>query len=309
MARASVCEAEGCGFKPRRPPQRVRRMKAAIETKKIRIEGGVQVSDTQTQKALQVLRDFDRMLENPDAEALEAEVERLLTTRGLLSFVVFVCPRFNPDALQSTNPEEYIPTDANKVDLFEPRVRKIQELRERLLKAGVVSTLDIVIGDNDAENYILPFLPITVNMKIWRERQRLYAQSFEKRLEETFGGLYTVWSLGDLDISLNQSDPKPVVERGDMTKELRFFQWLFSKEGPYKGTLVFDQTTLEKMVQLKFQLYGNQGTFLEELEGILLQTEGPGLWLQRTRMFRCTGAKAVPAIYPWIRKEELKKGD
>ena len=58
------------------------------------------------------------------------------------------------------------------------------------------------------------------------------------------------------------------------------------------------------MVYSKYKLYGAQGKFLEELGGILLQTEGPGVWLERTEMLKCTGSSSIPAIYPWIRAEE-----
>jgi len=97
----------------------------------------------------------------------------------------------------------------------------------------------------------------------------------------------------------------PIISKMQMVKERKFFDRLFSPEGPYKGNLTFSSEIIDEMVRLKYRLYGSQGKFLEELGGVLLQTEGPGVWLERTQMLRCTGSTAVPAIYPWIRKEEL----
>jgi hypothetical protein len=218
--------------------------------------------------------------------------------------LVFVCPKFNTEALFGPTPENYMPAVSSKGDLFEQRVPKIRELRENLMRSGVPTEMNLIIGDNDAQVYIFPFLPkLQIDLAAFSRRQRLYERSFNARATRLLGKGCVTWSLGDLGIGTDETEP--TISEEDMTRELKFFEWLFSTEGPYKGKLTFPDETLREMVQLKFQLYGNQGRFMEELGGILLQTEGPGVWLQRTQMLRCTCAKAVPAIYPWIRKEEL----
>ena len=67
----------------------------------------------------------------------------------------------------------------------------------------------------------------------------------------------------------------------------------FSSNGPYEGILNFSKEDLINMVYSKYKLYGAQGKFLEELGGILLQTEGPGVWLERTEMLKCTGSSSI----------------
>ena len=98
--------------------------------------------------------------------------------------------------------------------------------------------------------------------------------------------------------------PVRSVSKQAMEKEIIFFGWLFGDNGPYCGMFSFSRETLIQMVQIKYGLYADQGKTLEIFGGILLQTEGPGVWRERTEMLRCKGSKAIPTIYPWIRKDE-----
>lgn len=293
MVRAQVCEAFGCGFKSRRPPQNLR---SSLENKK-----GGEVME-KVDRAYQILMGVDRLQDNPDTEFLRATIAQQLSSEGILRFFVFVCPKFNPSALFSERPEEYMPVVALQNDLFQQRILKIQKLQQELDRIGVVAEINLVIGDNDAEAYVLPFVQVRADLEKFRLRQQIYEKSFRARAERQFMCNCVVWSLGCL--SVNPDNACPIISEGEMSKELVFFSWLFSEDGPYKGKLTFTKEQLQKMVELKFRLYGSQGKFLEQLGGILLQTEGPGVWLQRTKMLRCTGSAAVPAIYPWIRKEE-----
>lgn len=255
-------------------------------------------------RAYQLIREFDRLPDNPDVPYLEGAVRDQMEELGVIKFSVFVCPKFNPAALLSPTPEEYMPTTANVSDLFRPRVPKTLALKDELLRLGIPIELNLIIGDNDAEAYLLPFLQgIKVDPDRLSRRQKLYERSFDVRVKRQLGQGCITWSLADLGIGPDEAEPEITEE--EIARELRFFAWLFSEEGPYKGMFTFSKGTLRQMAKLKFRLYGNQGRFLEELGGILLQTEGPGVWLQRTQMLRCTGAKAVPAIYPWIRTEEF----
>lgn len=250
-----------------------------------------------------VLNSMDRMPNNPDGTWI-AEIVATAGKTGTLDLDVFVCPKFNTAALFSKQAEEYMPITADDPnDLFFQRIPKLKLVLADLKKSGVTPKLHIFIGDNDAEAYIFQFMKdFNVDLKKLNERRLAYLKSFTERAGALFGEDATVKSLG-----LNNVVPgstEVVVAEDELRAEVTFFGWLFGDTGPYKGNLKFDQETLEKMVKLKFALYGAQGKFLQEKGGILLQTEGPGVWLQRTRMLRCTGAKAVPAIYPWIRKEE-----
>lgn len=283
-----------------------------IETKnRIKI-GGIKVTEDMVSGVVEILKDFDRMPNNPDEDFLVEAVGNQLIKEGLIRLMVFACPKFNTCRLFSDSPEEYIPVEAKEGDLFGPRMPKIDEIRQALFRIGVVSTLEVIIGDNDFESYILPFLPeLNWSYKAASERCERYCESFSSRVGEMFGfSLTSVWSLSDLGITI--AEKAPIVNEDQIVSEIKFFNRLFSGEGPYKGNLAFSEQVLRDMALLKFQAYGAQGVFLEELGGVLLQTEGPELWLQRTQILRSTGAGSVPAIYPWIRRDEvkeIKKGD
>lgn len=258
------------------------------------------------QQATRFLQKFDRLPNNPDDDRLEKMVQVQLAELGLIRLLVFACPKFDTEALLGPEPEKYMPVSTSKDDLFRPRVPKIVELREGMQQLGIITEPNIILGDNDAEIYIFPFLEeVKIDSAKYRQRQKQYEKSFDARIRRLLGDVSVAWSLSDLEIGLDEQEPK--VSQEEMQRELKFFEWLFSSEGPYKDALTFSEKTLRRMVRRKFRLYGRQGRFLEELGGVLLQTKGPGVWLQRTRMLRSTGAKSVPAIYPWIRSEELKE--
>lgn len=251
-----------------------------------------------------VINSMDRMRNNPDASWI-SEIVNTASKVGFLDLSVFVCPKFNTTALCSKQPEDYMPTTANdQDDLFFQRIPKLKLVLADLKKTVVSPKLHILIGDNDAEVYIFPFMQgFSFYLEKFNERRIKHLKSFTERAKSLFGDDAEVQSLGLNNVVPDQDEAKVVEE--ELRSEVVFFGWLFGDNGPYKGNLKFDQSTLEKMARLKFALYGAQGKFLQNIGGILLQTEGPKIWLQRTRMLRCTGAKAMPAIYPWIRKEEM----
>ena len=253
--------------------------------------------------AQDVINSMDRMPNNPDADWIREVIDRA-NGSGSLDLSVFVCPKFNTGALLSDRPEEYMPNTADDSnDLFFQRIPKLRKVLEELKKADVTPKLHILIGDNDAEVYIFPFMQeLDLNFASFERRRDLHFQSFARRAAGLFGDKAEVTSLGTANVVPDYSGSRMTDD--ELYSELVFFAWLFGSDGPYKGGLKFDRDILEKMVRLKFALYGAQGEFLQGIGGILLQTEGPGVWLQRTQMLRCTGARAIPAIYPWIRKEE-----
>ena len=258
----------------------------------------------QIDKALRTLKRYDRLSDNPDFSRIEKVILDQLEKDGLLRLCVFVCPKFNPKALLSTMPENYMPVESGP-DLFEPRIQKIRSLRNDLMKAGLPTEINLIIGDNDAEEYIFPLMEaLAMDKVLYQKRQSAYRASFEQRCQKLFGGNagLVVWSLAESGVLMDQNEP--IFSVNAMQKELDFFKWLFSSQGPYCGNLSFSEENLNKMVRMKYMLYGAQGKFLELLGGVLLQTEGPGVWLERTNMLQSTGSSSIPAIYPWIRKEE-----
>jgi hypothetical protein len=256
------------------------------------------------EKVLTALRFFDRLQDNPDRSRFAGMIRDQREELGFLRLNVFICPKFSPDALFSSSPEKYMPADANTLGLFELRVEKIRALRAELLRAGLPTELNLLVGDNDADAYIFPFMDPSppLDARVYAMRREAYRRSFEEKCKKLFGPATAAWSLGGLGITAGADEPQILKEA--FAKEEEFFRWLFSCDGPYRGKLSFSSAQIAGMVQRKYGLYGEQGKFLEMLGGLLLQTEGPGVWRERTQMLRCTGSSAVPALYPWIRKDE-----
>lgn len=255
---------------------------------------------------LETLTQLDRMPKNPDSNWI-MQIAETSNRSGEITLNVFVCPKFNTPALGRGDALSYFPTNAEGVDdLFLQRQKKILTLMQELKGKGVTPYLNILIGDNDAQEYIFPFMNIEVPEGTYATSQELYRASFERRATSAFSGFsVSVESLGRRRIV--RSRVQPALGDEHIDQEANFFGWLFGPTGPYKGALSFSADVLREMALRKFQLYGAQGQYLQNKGGVLLQTEGPDVWLLRTRMLRSTGAKAVPAIYPWIRSDELKK--
>lgn len=258
-------------------------------------------------KVIEVLVRYDRLSGNPDIPRIEKAVTDQLQKDGLLRLCVFVCPKFDTKALFSTTPEKYMPIKVDASGLFEPRIPKILSLRKDLMKLGLPTEINLIIGDNDAEEYIFPFIKsLVIDEHLFKQRQITYRVAFEQKCQRLFGSGrpgYLVWSLAENSVSMDKVEP--AIPQSALQKEINFFKWLFLKDGPYRGALRFSEEILVEMVNMKYKLYGAQGKFLEILGGILLQTEGPGIWLERTNMLKSTGSSAIPAIYPWIRKKEI----
>ncbi len=258
-------------------------------------------------KVLEILGRYDRLPNNPDTSSIEPAILAQIEKEGKLRLCVFVCPKFNPKALVSSEPEKYMPVEVGTFGLFEDRITKIILLKNELMQAGLATEINLVLGDNDAEEYIFPFIEgFTLDPQCYRQRQSTYRGAFEERCKSLFGVKgCVVWSLAEFGVVMENDLPN--ISQESLKKELGFFSWLFSGAGPYRGEFSFSETVIAEMVMRKYRLYGAQGKFLEMLGGILLQTEGPGVWLERTQMLRCTGARAIPAIYPWIRKGETNQ--
>lgn len=249
-----------------------------------------------------ILTNLDRMKNNPDADWVR-EVGKKVLRKKKIPIHVFVCPKFDTSALVSGSLSKYMPITAEGVDdLFLQRQRKIKTLLETLRNVGVAPELFIHVGDNDAEEYIFPYMEVR-SPKGYKGRQKKYRASLQRRANRVFSGFdVKVVSLGVEGIS--RSSKQPGLDSKYIEQEVEFFGWLFGPEGPYKGNLKFSLKALKEMATRKFQLYGAQGKYLQGYGGVLLQTEGPGVWLLRTQMLRSTGAKAIPAIYPWIRRRK-----
>ena len=231
-------------------------------------------------------------------------IKEQLEQSGRIELSVFVCPKYNPDALLGDEPETFVSRKCEEPDLFTPRIPKITSLLNDLKQIGLQTRLYVIVGDTDPEYYVFPTVGVDIDYDRYRERVRSYAESFAIRCERLFGRDCEIVSLSEIglgEISI------PQITDEQMSTEREFFSWLFGKEGPYQGIYNVPTEDVVWMIKKKFELYGAQGWLVSELTGgIILQAETP--WLLRTQMLKCTGAK-VAAIYPWIRQEELSTID
>jgi len=256
------------------------------------------------EQVYQLLKSFDRLPNNPDDGFLRETISQLIGEGGRLRLVVTVSPRLDYLALRGNKPEEFFPTGWQPNGFFLPRLPKLKELRATLQNV-VAAEFVYPIGDEDVESYKWPLLEgVNLNKRKLSERRATYRQSIARLIEERVGGPSTVISLSELEIKPEETNIELTPE--EFARELGFFTKRFSPTGTY-GEFGVGPKLLRKMVQRKLQTYGAQGRLLEDIGGILLQTEGgPGRWRLETELYRCTGAQAIPAIYPWIRSEELE---
>jgi len=228
-----------------------------------------------------------------------------LEETGLLQLSVFICPSYKPSALISNKPENYIREEVKPQDLFSARIPRIKEILWELNKAGVTPRLVLLNGDTDPRDYVLPVLErygVSLDQEKFSEKISRYSESFRDRVKAEFGTMVELISLSELgDVSFGKQS---IFTPEQIQVETQFLEKLFSKSGPYKGQFPLTSKELQWMAETKFETYGKQGWIASELTGgIVLQTETP--WRLRTEMLQSAGAP-IAAIYPWIRKEELK---
>ncbi len=298
MVKALVCGTRDCGFKSHQPPM--------LKLKNKLKNGGVTVTRQLVEGVVAVLESFDRLPENPDRGYLREMVKMQIETQGFLNLVVFVCPDTNQFALSTATPERFFPERSSTSDLFQPRILKIKELRRMLFeKVGVVTWLNFILGDNGADLYLLPFLKrLAMDWEEYGYRRKKYYRSFCTRVGVEFGIMTEVWSLADLNMRFFEGEVEFSLEELEQER--------LKRAGDYQETFSAFEVSAEsqrRMVRLKRLAYLAQGQFIEEMGGVFLQTEMP--WLFKTLMLRSSNReqpiRALPTIYPWIRREELKE--
>jgi hypothetical protein len=230
-------------------------------------------------------------------------IRNQLKEKGYVELSIFVCPSYKPVALLTDKPEEYVWDNVRNNDLFAPRIPKMNDIIEDLRRAGISMKLNVISGDTDPQTYLFPVLSkrgIDIDPEGYSKRVKCYTKSLKEKMEKVWEKPVEVISMAELE---TDSFCLPVnITTDQIEQEIKFFGWLFSEDGPYKGIFNFSSSEIIEMVKRKFQLYGEQGWIVSKLMGgLVLQTETP--WLLRTQMLKSTGAPVV-AIYPWIRKEE-----
>lgn len=300
LVRAGVCEASGCGFKSRRPPQnnmnQIKVLRKLNEPK-----GGVSMD---TDAVLSVLREYDRMPDNQDFPNSEF-VKRVLDQYGYLTMFVFVCPATRGKYLTTDKKELFMPSDEPGNGLLFARVPKLKALIASLWQVGVPSKLLFVVADNSYELYRGPVEGVTLDPELMDERRKLYCANLTARLSKDFQQLMEVFSLGLNRVGMSPEDTN--IPTDVLAQEVAFQKDVVYAQY-YSGKLPEDGV-IERIVRGKCRAYAEQGLWIEATDALLIGTEGSDTiasWRLRTKMFRVSGAK-FPVIYPYIRKDVLER--
>lgn len=297
MVKASPCEGEDRGFDSPHPPPD---MKANITIKESQLNTR---SSEAANESAGVLLEFDKLPNNPDENLLARKALEQLERDGYLTFAIFTCLDWQPSELLTTRPERFLVDKTRDQDLFTPRIKKINQLQERLAKVGISSRLIVVMGDTDMEEYfnlILQAGDIYLNQDILSQRKKNYIQSFNTRLKEKVKTTpdLIVWSDIQNQYNLSIYIPNKILQSEvERMKQAYLFGRNFQNLN-----LKIDNQTFEIAARRKIEMYARQGKMIEETTGaILLQSEIP--WLEITQQLRLAGSEII-TIYPWVRKEE-----
>lgn len=306
LVRAEVCEASGCGFKSRRPPQNNMNKEIDRKINKLNIgtklsvspKGGVLVNEV-----LALLKRYDRMPENGDFPS-EEFIEMILDKYGYLTLFVFICPDTRAKYLKTDQKERFMPVEEPSNGLLWARIPKLKLLVSELWGLGVPTKLLFVVADNSYELYRGPVEGLLLDKAKMDARRELYAADLKKRLGREFPQMFEVFSLGLNDIGLAFDDvaiPSDVIQ-----VEVNFQQQVVY--GQYYDNAP-EVEVIESIAKGKCRAYAEQGTLIEMTDAIWISTEGSdtlATWRLRNRMLRLAGAN-FPVIYPYIRKEILEQ--
>lgn len=254
--------------------------------------------------ATDIVLAFDKLDNNPDRNLIETKILNQLQEDGYVSLTVFACLDWATENLKSEIPERFMAETTRNEDLFMPRVPKLSQLQEKLSLQGIVSKLNIVLGDTDVEDYfqlILEAGGLRLDNNLLKMREERYINAFKQRINRTLKPNVEVitWSeLADLystEVVISEDLIKAEVESMKQS-------YLNSANFSVFNLKISDEIFIAA-AKKKINLYANQGRMVNGmLQGILLQTETP--WLLRTRMLKLLD-NSLCVIYPWIRKEEL----
>lgn len=264
----------------------------------------IEVLENAVQRSVKILLDFDRLPNNSDKDLLKDKVSEQLQRNGCLTFVIFACLDWQPNELRCEQPEKFIADVVRNQDLFAPRIKKINQIQQKLSLENIGCNLVMVMGDTDVEDYfklILDDSGIVFDEYVLFQRKERYMKSFAKRIKEQLQMSTTVirWSEKRGSYNFSVDIPKDI-----LSQEAERMKQAYLMGRNFKDlNLKVSDNTFQKSAKRKIELYARQGKMAQEtFEAILLQTETP--WFEVTQQLKLAGPRLV-VIYPWVRKEEL----
>lgn len=233
---------------------------------------------------------------------------RSLRELGTLEFGVFACPPINARLLYGDNPEDYILTSSVGTSFEKGGIdKRIAKMLRSLREAGVESSLRVIIGDTDEDDYVFPMLagPGKLDPQKTETQKAVFYKNFADYLAGNFPWPTQVDRYSEIaalfDDSLPEIDLDDLIKE-DMREEVKQFGGNFEVGGYYEGLEPPLLQQLQEMTRLKFVAYGRQGRRLVQMypNMVLIQNELP-LYM-RTRMLNNLndqlGTPPLPVIYP-----------
>jgi hypothetical protein len=219
-----------------------------------------------------------------------------ISKTGKINLLQFVCPPVDFSLLSSPNPEDYFLVSAER-SLLSRHISQLSNFITYLNPTGIPIKVSFIVGDNDEEGYIWPYLEkqAKLNKERLDERRRKLVSNIQQYVSKKLHlSEIAVYSLSDL-----QNVPKKGLDEEDYAKkvyqeifnhyanyftpievdtEMNRMAQLWMPEGYYSGLPhPNNNETLKKIVIAKFAAYAVDGVVARDCApfSLLVQTEFP----------------------------------
>lgn len=223
-------------------------------------------------------------------------------TPAELRLIQFQCIEGDARRLQSTTPEDYVPTICSRW-MRRPDRSDLARLVARVRAIGYRPRLDLIVADSDLREYILPSLGIRFDGTVLAERIKEHVASVGARYLELFPDLdQSVASWSEM-AGCYASDDCPPADESLVSREIAGSVDDFTRTGHFAGLPLPGLDVLRRMSELKCSLYTRQGKWLAATHAnrafVILQNESPAVL--RTQMLRAGlhSERELPVIAPY----------
>ncbi len=259
------------------------------------------ILDERLEVAMGIFNKFNSMGVPLDKRSILNRTRISMRQNNCLEFIQFACPEIDARKLSSNCPSDYIEINAsNKIN---GQDQKLTKLIRELQREGFSSFINIVLIDTDENDYVFPVVgtPENLNSCEVSSRKLIYFSDFQAKWRSRYGISITTNCFRWSEIRDINENTLEVIDPDQLKKEIDRLKQIFSKGNYYNGWKNPSDEELEKIAELKFKTYADQGYQLARYfpNAILIQNEFP-LEL-RTKMLNLLNDEAnfLPAIYPY----------
>jgi len=271
-------------------------------------------TDQKVEAAMKIVASTNQSPENLYGEDVADAFRRSLDIAGVVELIQFTCPPIQSRFLATDTPELYIDTDParSNFDIGGAGSRLQKKIIKALRDAQVDPKLQLVIGDDDEDQYLFPILgkPATFNDEVLVQRKDQFEVKLSPYLEEKFPSipfeLNRTSMLTALCEDIAEFDPEKALAAPTIQADLRIetaqLQAVFQAGGYYDGYPLPRNADLRQVAEAKFLTYGRQGYSIKFWypNGVLIQNEFP--LPTRSRMINLVNdqlGEPLPVIYPY----------